>query len=230
VNLFGQQNQSIGAINREDLRGLLLYILPAGLVLLSLSGCHEVSASANANSARTNTPPPVFLVAPAGSVLRVRLDQALDTGRSRPGDRFTGALDSPLFADGREVLPRGTTVHGHVMAAHASGRLKGRAVLSLTLDSCEASGREVAVAVNPVTRVSGKHKKRNWTWIGGGSGTGALIGGLVGGPVGALAGAGSGAAAGTAGAAITGKKQVYMPAETLTGFTLKSPLVVETDT
>jgi len=229
VNRFGKQNQLLGAVNRKDLRGSLLYILLAGLVLLSLSACHETSVSASANPTQRTTLPPVSLVAPAGSVLRVRLDQALDTGRSRPGDRFTGALDSPLFAEGKEVLPKGAIVHGHVMAAHASGRLKGRAVLSLTLDSCEVSGREVAVAVNPVTRVSGKHKRRNWTWIGGGSGAGALIGGLVGGPVGAVAGAGSGAAAGTAGAAITGKKQVYMPAETLTGFTLKSPLVVESD-
>lgn len=196
------------------------------MLAVSLSACQEAPVSANAGTGTMASPQPIPLVAPAGSVLRVRLDQALDTSRNRPGDRFTGVLESPVFGDGREVLQKGTVVHGHVSASHPSGRLKGRAVLSLTLDSCEVSGREVDLSVSPVTRVSGRHRKRNWTWIGGGSGAGALIGGLVGGPVGALAGAGSGAAAGTAGAAITGKKEVNMPAESLTGFTLKNPLVL----
>jgi len=135
-------------------------------------------------------------------------------------------LDSPLMADGKEVLPKGTIVGGHVLSAHASGRLKGRAVLSLTLDSCESNGSAVPVSTTTVVRVSGRHRKRNWALIGGGSGAGALTGGLVAGPIGAAVGAGSGAAAGVVGAAVTGKKQVSMPAETAVGFTLKGPLAL----
>jgi hypothetical protein len=222
-----QENQGVRQSDRKDFPALAVKILLAPVLATTLLGCHEASVSAVGTANTVSNPPaPPPLVAPAGSVLRVRLDQALDTGRSRSGDRFSGVLDSPLYADGTQVLEKGTVVHGRVMISHPSGRLKGRAVLSLTLDSCEVGGREIALSVNPVTRESGRHRKRNWTWIGGGSGTGALIGGLVGGPVGALAGAGSGAAAGTAGAAITGKKQVGMPAESLAGFTLKSPLVI----
>ena len=217
-------NQGLEQRNRKEFPGLTGKILLASFVAAALSGCHETSVAASAKTAVQSAP--VSLVAPAGSVLRVRLDQALDTSRSRSGDRFSGVLDSPVFANGTEVLPKGTVVHGHVLNAHPSGRLKGRALLSLTLDSCEASGRQIELSVNPVTRVGNRHRKRNWAWIGGGSGTGALVGGLVGGPVGLLAGAGSGAAAGTAGAAITGKKQVHMPAESLAGFTLKDPLVI----
>jgi len=199
-------------------------ILPAALVfsgIVGITGCQSASVSANSAA-----PARVPVVAPAGSVLRVRLDQTLDTERSRPGDRFSAVLDSPLMADGKEVLPKGTIVQGHVLSAHASGRLKGRAELALTLDSCEFSGSEVPVSTTTVVRVSGRHRKRNWTLIGGGSGAGALTGGLVAGPVGAAIGAGSGAAAGAAGAAITGKKQVFMPAETALGFTLKGPLAL----
>jgi len=196
-------------------------ILPAALAFVSLAGCQSASVSAN-----TAAPPRVPVVAPAGSVLRVRLDQTLDTERNRPGDRFTGVLDLPLLADGKEVLPRGTIIQGHVLSSRASGRLKGRAVLSLTLDSCELSGSTVPLSTTTVVRVSGRHRKRNWTLIGGGSGTGALTGGLVAGPVGAAVGAGSGAAAGIVGAAVTGKKQVSMPAETAVGFTLKGPLAL----
>jgi hypothetical protein len=196
-------------------------ILPAALVFLGIAGCQSASVSAD-----TAAPPRVPVVAPAGSVLRVRLDQTLDTERNRPGDRFTGVLDLPLLADSKEVLPKGTVIQGHVLFAHPSGRLKGRAELSLTLDSCELSGSLVPLSTSTVVRVSGRHRKRNWTLIGGGSGTGALTGGLVAGPVGAVVGAGSGAAAGVVGAAISGKKQVSVPAETAVGFTLKGPLVL----
>jgi len=199
-------------------------ILPAALIfsaILGITGCQNASVSAD-----TAVPPRVPVVAPAGSVLRVRLDQTLDTERSRPGDRFSGVLDTPLMADGKEVLSKGTIVDGHVLSAHASGRLKGRAVLSLTLDSCELNGSAVPVSTTTVVRVSGRHRKRNWTLIGGGSGAGALTGGLVAGPVGLAIGAGSGAAAGVVGAAVTGKKQVSLPAETAVGFTLKGPLAL----
>ena len=206
----------------KEFPALLLKILPVAALALLAAGCQESRVSADAES----QPPQAPVVAPAGSVLRVRLDQALDTKRSRPGDRFTGVLDSPVNADGNEILPKGTIVEGHVLSAHPSGRLKGRAVLSLTLDTCEVAGKKVVISTDPVARVSGRHRARNWTLIGGGSGAGALIGGLVAGPAGALIGAGSGAAAGTAGAAITGKKEVSMPAESVVGFTLRMPLAV----
>ena len=46
-----------------------------------------------------------------------------------------------------------------------------------------------------------------------------MIGALAGGPIGAAIGAGAGAGAGVAGAAITGRKQVRLPAETEFGVT-----------
>jgi hypothetical protein len=214
-------NQSVRRGKREIFPNFLLKILPVVLAVGAASSCHDPSVSAHANSQR------VPVVAPAGSVLRVRLDQTLDTERSRPGDHFTGVLDSPVVADGNEVLPKGTIIQGHVLGAHASGRLKGRAILSLALDTCQWNGRTFSVTTDTVARTSSRHEKRNWTLIGGGSGTGALVGGLVAGPAGALIGAGSGAAAGTAGAAITGKKHVSMPAESLIGFTLRAPLTIE---
>lgn len=197
-------------------------------VAIAMTGCQSTSVSADTSSKDVSSQSePVPVVAPAGSVLRVRLDQALDTERSRPGDRFTGTLESALMADGKEVLPKDTIVDGHVLNAHPSGRLKGRAVLSITLDSVQVDGNSLSVSTGVVTRVSGRHRKRNWALIGGGSGAGALTGALVAGPVGAAIGAGSGAAAGTVGAIVTGKKEVSMPAESLAGFTLKNPLVVQ---
>ena len=127
----------------ENFPTLITKILPGALLLGLSSGCHSSDVSVEASSTRD----PV--VAPAGTVLRVRLNQALDTAQSRPGDRFEGALDSPVVAGGREVLPKGTAVEGHVVD---TGYRTGRAVLALALDSCELDGRSFALTSIPVTR------------------------------------------------------------------------------
>jgi hypothetical protein len=163
---------------------------------------------------------------PSGTILRVRLDQELDTERNRTGDRFSAILDAPVVVSGQVVIPRGTRFRGHVTSAQSGGRLKGRASLAVRLDSFELGGKTYAVDTSPRARASGSHKRRNGELIGGGSGVGALVGGIAGGGEGLLIGAGAGAAAGTIGAVVTGKKQVHIPAETILSFTLRDPVRV----
>jgi hypothetical protein len=159
---------------------------------------------------------------PAGTRVRVRLQQTLDTHRNRAGDRFNAVLDEPLVSGTRVVIPRGTPFSGHIVEAARSGRFKGHAVLALSLDQFRLNGQAYPIHTRTSARASGGHKKRNWLWIGGGSGGGAAIGALAGGGGGALIGAGAGAAAGTVGAAFTGKKDVRLPVETPVTFTLRS--------
>lgn len=180
-------------------------ILPAALLVTGLSACYNPSVSANTSS----TKDPV--VAPAGSVLRVRLDRELDSGHSRPGDRFTGTLDSPLIASGAEVLPKATVVYGHVVSAHSS---KGQALLSVTLDSCQFNGSSIPLSTSIVSRVGGPHRRRNGTLIGERSATGAFVSG----PTETQAGEG--------GTEVAENVPVSMPAKSLVGFTLRAPLVV----
>lgn len=164
---------------------------------------------------------------PAGTTIRVRLDQTLDTARNRSGDRFQATLAAPIAVGGGVIIPKGTTFHGHVTTSQASGRLKGRAYLGVALDSFALHGMTYRIATGVHTVASTAHKKRNLGFIGGGAGLGALVGAVAGGGKGAAIGAGAGAAAGTAGAAATGKKNVRMPAETLLTFRLKSPVRVK---
>ncbi len=166
------------------------------------------------------------IAVPAGTVFRVRLDRTLDTRHSRSGDRFRATLVHGIVENGTTTIPRGTRCFGHVVVSKRSGRFKGHAVLSLSLDSFELGGRRYIVAASHAGRRSGGHKKRNLALIGGGSGAGAVIGAVAGGPAGALIGAGVGGAAGTAGAAITGKKNVRLPAETVVSFRLREPVAV----
>jgi hypothetical protein len=156
----------------------------------------------------------------------VRVDRALSTVRNRAGDPFGAILDAPVMADGMEVLPRGTKFTGHVTTCDASGRLKGRAVLAITLDAFDANGQHYPIKTSLNTKTSEAHKKRNVEMIGGGTGVGALIGGLTGGGKGAAIGAAVGAGAGTGVAAATGKKEVEIPAEALFHFSLKSPVKI----
>jgi hypothetical protein len=133
-------------------------------------------------------------------------------------------LDSPVNVDGREVLSPGTKLMGHVTGSKPSGRFKGRAFLGITLDSIDYRGRVVALDTSSTSRTSGSHKKRNIALIGGGTGVGALLGAVAGGGAGAAIGAAAGAGAGTAGAGLTGKRNITIPAEALLRFKLSEPV------
>jgi len=162
-----------------------------------------------------------------GTSVRVRLAQTIDTKRNRAGDRFSATLDEPLVVGDRVAVPRGTPFEGHVVTSNESGRFKGRAALALRLDSFTLRGVTYDVNTNRPSRVSRGHKKRNWLWVGGGSGGGAAIGAIAGGGTGALIGAGAGAAAGTVGAAFTGKRHVVLPVESPVTFALQAPVAIE---
>jgi hypothetical protein len=163
---------------------------------------------------------------PSGTIVAVRVDRALSTTRNRAGDAFGATLDAPVLLDDREILPKGTKFTGHVTTCEASGRLKGRAVLGITLDAFDTNGQHYPVKTSLNTKMSEAHKKRNVEMIGGGTGVGALIGGLTGGGKGAAIGAAVGAGAGTGVAAATGKKEVEIPAETLFRFSLKNSVTI----
>jgi hypothetical protein len=138
----------------------VLEILPVAVMAAALCGCHGTTA---VEASSTRDP----VVAPAGTVLRVRMNQALDAGHSRPGDRFEGVLDTPVMAGTVEILPKGTPVYGHVTAAEA--KTGDREVLGLTLDSCELPGRDIAVSTSAVIRTSGsRHPGLNWKLAGNG--------------------------------------------------------------
>jgi hypothetical protein len=216
---------------------MLLYPL-LSLVLLG-AGCSRTTSVEAAGDPGANPPVASAEVArnpsarpaagyaneiPSGTVVHVRLLETLDTKRNRAGDRFTATLDEPLVSGDRVIVPKGTEFKGHVVQARESGRFKGRAAMALSLDSFEFNGATYPLETTRSSRASAGHKKRNWLWIGGGSGGGAAIGALAGGGAGALIGAGAGAAAGTAGAAITGKRDVAIPVETRLAFTLRSPV------
>jgi hypothetical protein len=192
------------------------------------------SGSAMSNSAMSNTAmqamkpePPKPLIVPAGTVLTVRLADALGSKISTAGQTFTATVASPITIDGRTAIPTGATATGTVVSAKALGRFKGAASLEVRLTSINVKGSDMAISTSAVSRTETGKGKRTAVLAGGGAGLGALIGGLAGGGKGAAIGALAGGGAGTGGAAFTGNKDVVLPAESALSFKLEQPLQVK---
>ncbi len=176
-----------------------------------------------ARTVEESTVRPEFTV-PSGTRIPVRLGQTLDTKYDKVGAPFVAYVAAPVVLRNGVVLPRGARCDGHLVESKASGRLKGRAKMGLSLDSIDFKGRRYAVATSDPLLVGKNHKAHDAAWIGGGAGGGAAIGAIAGEGVGAAVGAGAGALAGTVGAVVSGKKNLRVPSETRLDFTLRQPV------
>jgi hypothetical protein len=179
-------------------------------------------------SAKASPAGPVKVTIQAGTSLAVRIDQHISVKTSNAGDTFTGEVVDPVVdPNGVAVVPKGTRVSGVIDASHARGRVKGASVLELRLTTMTLNGTEYQLRTADLTQTKKGKGKRSSAMIGGGAGLGMLIGGLAGGGKGALIGGLAGGGAGTAGAAMTGNKDLEIPAESIVHFKLSQDLVVQ---
>jgi len=169
-------------------------------------------------------PPPAAVELPAGTQLRVRLDQDLGSKISQPGDSFNATIANDVVVGGQTVIPQGARAEGTVIDAKPLGRFKGGALLEVRLERVHTNWGSYPVQTSSIDRVEKGKGKRSLLFAGGGAGLGALIGGLAGGGKGAAIGALAGGGAGTAGSAFTGNQQIVLPAETLLTFHLQNPV------
>jgi hypothetical protein len=167
-------------------------------------------------------PPPKRYTVPAGTPVVVRLEQTVSAKNSNVGDSFSGVLAQSVVVGGVSVIRSGAPVTGVVTAAKGQGRFKGSGDLAIAIKRVG----EYEVSTTAYEAVSKGKGKRTAGFIGGGGGGGALIGGLAGGGKGALFGGLLGAGAGTAGAALTGNKDITVPAESVVTFKLAEPITV----
>ncbi len=177
---------------------------------------------------------------PAGTPLRVKLENTLATFSSKEGDPFSGRVIEPVVLDGKTVIPMGTTVQGRVTKVNEPRRIAGKPTIGIfpeavvlpngerymlnavTVDTSVGHGTDV----NTEGQFKGAgHDGKDVTEIGLGTGGGMLVGGLIGGGKGLLIG-------GTTGATLTvahwlGKKRSAMlPAGTELDMELSRPLIM----
>lgn len=196
------------------------------VLALGLSACGSATAdkteeeAADAAKPAAKPAPPPKITIPEGTSLRVRLIDGISASKSDPGTEFSASLSEPVVVNGKTVLPQGARVVGRVVDAKESGRVKGRASLSLALTSVVHNGKSVPVETQTYVGVAKSTKKRDAGVIGGAAGVGAVIGAIAGGGKGAATGAAIGGAGGTGAVLATRGEDVHYPPETRLTFVL----------
>ncbi|MDA2936889.1 hypothetical protein MYX75_01320 [Acidobacteria bacterium AH-259-A15] len=172
-------------------------------------------------------PRPITAVVSEGTVLEVRLAEVVSTKTNKSGDQFEALLDKDLIGDGKIVVPQGSKVIGEVLDLQESGKVKGRAGMTLILTEIHVGGRKYPIETNEIEVRAEGTKGRDAKVIGGATGVGALIGGILGGKKGAAIGAAVGGGAGTAKVLTTKGKEVEFQAEQLFSFRLEKDIQVK---
>jgi hypothetical protein len=172
-------------------------------------------------------PPPPPLVLKVGTPLTVKTSQALSSKDSQTGQTFLATLAQPVSANGRPALPAGATVSGTVVTAKTKGKIKGEGQLDLALTSISVGSHTYQIQTSVLSSTTKGKGKRTAATTGGGAAGGALIGGIAGGGKGAGIGALAGAGAGFIGGALTGNKQIEIPAESALTFSLTQSITIK---
>jgi hypothetical protein len=163
-----------------------------------------------------------------GTLLQLRTSEAVGTKRAKDGEPVQFTVIQDVAFGGVLAIPRGATVHGVVSEVKkvGSGELAGSSSLTLTLTSLDLGGQNYPLETDAF-KVKGPNKAGQTVSNGlGGAIVGAIIGGALGRGEGAAIGAGAGAAAGVGASAASHGPNVWIPAEALVSFHLKTPLTV----
>jgi BON domain-containing protein len=171
-------------------------------------------------------PKPQPIVVPSGTMLTVRVGQALSSKTSQTGQTFLATLAQPVSVGGMRAIPSGATLSGTVVTAKAKGKIKGEGELTLQLTSVTVKGQTYPIQTAVLDNTTKGKGKRTAVTTGGGAAGGALIGGIAGGGKGAGIGALVGAGAGLLGGAVTGNQQIEIPAESALSFRMSAPLTL----
>lgn len=164
----------------------------------------------------------------SGALVRIRINQSLDSGHAKPGQHFDGVVVNDVVADGAVAIPRGAAVEGVVVDAKPSGALAGRGELSLQLTQVTLGGKTYPIVSDLWAHNGGDKAVQTVNNTAIGTGVGALFGAAAAGGQGAAIGAGVGAALGLGASAASGHGQVYVPSEGMLTFHLAQPTTIAT--
>lgn len=169
------------------------------------------------------------LVLQPGSVLTVRIDQALSSDRNKPGDSFSATLTQPVVVQGIVVAQRGQTVTGTVVEVERAHGFSGTSQLRLALTRLVlVDGQNVPIHTQLLNHRGRSSTGRDVGAVGVTTATGAVIGAAAGRGEGAAIGAGAGAVAGLIGVLLTKGYPTIVYPETLLTFETTNSVAIDT--
>jgi len=162
-----------------------------------------------------------------GTVLSIRMGEALSSVHNQPGDTFLATLDQPLVVDGFVIAERGARVEGRVVGADQNHRSNGGAQFGIELLKLStADGQQIRIRTDAYKKDVGGPTGRDVAKVGAITAIGAAIGAAAGGGKGAAIGAGVGGAAGVADVLLTRNKTVDIPVEARISFRLQEAVTL----
>lgn len=194
-------------------------------------GTEQAAVEPKAASAQqTVTPPtppqPVTVAIPAGTRVAVRMADAIDSSKNKPGELFLATLDEAIPLEGADAIPRGTDIYIKLADAKSAGRVSGTSELELQLNKMVWQGKTYPLVSNSYEQKGKSRTKQTVTRVGIGAGVGAAIGAIAGGGKGAAIGAAVGGGGATAVQVFTKGQQIKVPSETQLDFNLEAPVSV----
>jgi|SRR6478672_378966 len=211
------------------------------LVLLTLLAGAVFEASGQTKRRRrgrrttTATKPAIkYYTVSTNTIIRARLNESLNSGEARVGDRFTANTVEPVYAgNGIEVVPVGSKIGGRVTQVKRAGK-RSPGNITVAFDSIRMPNGRTAVINGSLTTLQAdnvnadnegtvkgtSNRKRDAVFIGGGVGAGAIIGGIAGGGKGAAIGAILGGALGTGARVLEKEKEAEVKSGTEFGVIL----------
>jgi hypothetical protein len=176
--------------------------------------------------------PPELTIRP-GTIVTIRVNQAISSDRNQVGDSFSGTIAEPIVVNGIVVAAPGEPVMGRVTEAKKAGLVKGTSRLGLELTSITmVDGNPVALQTATVGHNGPTSNGRDAAAVAVTTGVGAAVGAsvapwhLVGQD--AAIGAGAGAVIGLAGVLLTRGRPTIVPPEARLTFQIQQPIAVST--
>ena len=166
------------------------------------------------------------VVIPAGTLINIRMIDAINSDTDHVGQAFKASMVSPVILDNETVIPRNADVYVKLVSVKAAGNMSGTSELKVQLDRIFIGKKSYMVESNTFIQAGASQTTKSAKTVGIGTAIGAAIGAISGGRKGAVIGGAAGAGTGVAIEAATKGEQVRIASESPMTFRLEAPLEV----
>lgn len=174
------------------------------------------------------TAPDNIFTLPAGTKIRLRMDNEINSKASSVGDTFTATVSESVLVRGTEILPVGAVIEGKIIKVTPAsfGRKDGNFEVKFETLRLRNGAKRVIDA--ELVSVNSQKSSNFFSTVAiiGGTAIGALIGAVTDSGKGALIGAGLGAGAGTSAALLKKGKEERIKANEEFGIRLNKDVTL----